>query len=345
MMLTFTFYLLSAYVALPLLYAVLKPIARKPQLCPLLQCLPQLISCLFEFECKQWIHQIQECMDPSSDARRISAERFAHVQHPHDAAYCTYQAFDNLTTDTAVTFLECIGKSGCLERATYSDQCADMQHLKNALPFKTVPFSIWQGKWRKLYSTGWDLWPCQWTVFSPPHHNEDTLQPEDWMMNWPKVDNVWRMDLTWRNSNYHHFHSDVIRSGDEEEGVTFRMCNEMYPNNTWNFSNHLPSNHFKTPKATLKTRAVMWGTEAHENWYLLHYDEDTQIMLIYYCAYTEAVDRFDSIAMVLQKIEQSSTRGTSSKKLTEEYREKYEQLVKSILGPMHGRLQRISDCK
>ena len=333
-------YILYAYIALPiLLYTITtKRVTLHPKLCPLIKCLPQLQACLHEASCKKWIHQIQECTNPNSEARQESANKFSHVQYPNDASYCTYLAFDMLTTDTALNFLECIGNSACLERATHSDRCATDKELSDALPFETVPPSVWQGQWRKLFTTGWDLWPCQWTVFSPPHSSEK-LQPKDWM-NWPKADNVWRMDLTWKNSAVNI--KSLNQGGGGYSSVTFEMCNEMYPHETWNFS-HLPPNHevynTSTPTATLKTRAVMWGTQAHENWYLLHYDSDTETMLIYYCAHTAAVDRFDSMAMVLQKERNEFT------PLTEEYHEQYQQLAKKILGHVHGKLQRIPDCQ
>lgn len=123
--------------------------------------------------------------------------------------------------------------------------------------------------------------------------------------------------------------------------MTFHMCNEMYPGETWDFSD-LPPNNTTTTKsdATLKTRAVMWGTEAHENWYLLDYDEERKIMLVYYCAYTEAVNRFDSMAMVLQKqpIQNSA-------QLSEEQHVKYAKKALQLLGPIHGQLQRIPECQ
>ena len=145
------------------------------------------------------------------------------------------------------------------------------------------------------------------------------------MTAWPVMDDVWRMDLYWKNS--------------PKGNVTFHMCNEMYLGETWDFQDatqnlSLP----ETQPSTLKTRAVMWGTEAHENWYLLDYNPTWQTMLIYYCAYTADVTRFDSITMVLQK------EGTAPP-LTEEESRAMEELALRLLGEEHGRLQPIPPCE
>ena len=126
------------------------------------------------------------------------------------------------------------------------------------------------------------------------------------------------MDLYWKNNRH--------------SNITFHMSNEMYPKETWDFEG---DNKPITP-ATLKTRAVMWDTEAHENWYLIDQDKDLQTITIYYCAYTEAVDRFDSIAMILQK--------EDAKELTEEQHAAISGKAAQILGPEHGNFQRIPSC-
>ena len=59
-------------------------------------------------------------------------------------------------------------------------------------------------------------------------------------------------------------------------------------------------------------------------------------MMIYYCAYTSAVNRFDSMTMVLQR--------DDSPPLTNEQCEYYEELAKHLLGEYHGNLQRIQPC-
>ena len=80
----------------------------------------------------------------------------------------------------------------------------------------------------------------------------------------------------------------------------------------------------------------MWGTEAHENWFLLDFQEESQTMIIYYCAYTEAVDRFDSMAMILQK--------EGAPNLNEDERTNLEERGSRLLGGEHGRFQRINAC-
>jgi hypothetical protein len=126
---------------------------------------------------------------------------------------------------------------------------------------------------------------------------------------------------------------DLFWKSPEASDVTFHMSNEMYPLQTWEFEEQ--GQPFSP--ATLRTRAVMWGTEAHENWYLLHYDSDWQTMLIYYCAYTKAVERFDSNALVLQKV------GTPS--IPDEQGQFYKTLAAEILGDLSGKLQPVAPCR
>ena len=77
-------------------------------------------------------------------------------------------------------------------------------------------------------------------------------------------------------------------------------------------------------------------------------------MLIYYCAHTEAVNRFDSMAMVLQKktTQDSSTTtnsdessSASSSVVTQEQAVYFEKRARELLGERHGNLQRISSCE
>jgi hypothetical protein len=116
------------------------------------------------------------------------------------------------------------------------------------------------------------------------------------------------------------------------------MCNEMYPGQLWDFHSFQPT--ALAASATLRTRAVMWGTEAHENWYLLDFDESSQTMLIYYCAHTMDIHRFDSITMVLRKQEIHQTSPFTTGKA-----ESVENKALQLLGNMHGKLQRIEECQ
>lgn len=40
----------------------------------------------------------------------------------------------------------------------------------------------------------------------------------------------------------------------------------------------------------------MWGTTAHENWYLVYYDGD--VMILHVCAFTVEVQSFDALTVV-----------------------------------------------
>jgi VDE lipocalin domain len=322
-MLPFASYFLYAYVLLPLaMRGTTKFLNSKLwyQVCPVVRCVPSLMKCLQQDECKAWLEDIQQCEDEASSARQVSAETFAHVQHPHDAAFCRYQSFDRIETPTAIEFLECIGSSGCMEPSTYSDQCAVVDPAaRKGLSFGPALSPMLAGRWKKLYTTGWDIWPCQWTDFHRSKSNK--VEPEAWMESWPNTPNVWRMDLYWKNS--------------PDANFTFHMCNEMYPKETWDFA-ELDEAMNPTMPATLKTRAVMWGTEAHENWYLIDANKKLKTMTVYYCAYTEAVSRFDSITMVLQK--------EGAPELTDEQRRDIEAKALEVLGPVHGKLRRIPEC-
>ena len=159
------------------------------------------------------------------------------------------------------------------------------------------------------------------------------------------------MDLYWKNLFNSKGTEEKEEDSTDTSSFTFHMNNEMYFSQTWNFtSSSSSSSPATTTTATLKTRAVMWGTEAHENWYLLDYHPEWQTMLIYYCAYTEAVDRFDSITMVLQKKQNDekhkgdTTSSFSSPVVTKEQATYFEARARELLGDYHGRLQPISPC-
>jgi hypothetical protein len=323
--LSFAAYFVYAYIVAPIALRGAQHVLFAPnggiwyQVCPLLQCAPALIECFQEQACKGWLDDVQECTYDQSEARTIAATTFAHVQYPHDPAFCRYLSFDRLETETALSFLECVGASGCLEPSPYTDECVARFGAKADLPMP--PEDVLAGRWNKLFTTGWDMWPCQWTDFHAP--KSDTIQPEQWMTAWPQTDDVWRMDLYWRNSL--------------DGKVTFHMCNEMYLGETWDFQHESKNESLPvTPPSTLKTRAVMWGTEAHENWYLLDYNPEWQTMMLYFCAYTADVVRFDSMTMVLQK--------EGAEPLSNDQSEMMEELARQLLGEKHGKLQRIPQC-
>ena len=308
--LAFTSYFLYSYIVLPLAYTSLTVLySKRYEICPLIRCIPTLATCLREPTCQTWLKDVAECSEEDSFARERSATTFAHVQHPEDPAYCQYQSFDRIKSAEAIEFLECIGRSGCLKPAAFTDQCRDMSDISDSVLSieATIPPNVLHGTWNKLYTTGWDIWPCQWTDFWPPEGElplEDRTMPspEPWMKHWPNESNVWRMDLYWKNLFNSKGTEEKEEDSTDTSSFTFHMNNEMYFSQTWNFtSSSSSSSPATTTTATLKTRAVMWGTEAHENWYLLDYHPEWQTMLIYYCAYTEAVDRFDSITIKRNK--------------------------------------------
>jgi len=369
-------YVLNMYIIMPIVWRSLQFVYNKRyDLCPLVKCIQPLSVCLQDVECRRWLDEVAECQDPSSSARQRATRTFQHVQHPENPAYCQYQSFDTISSPRALTFLECIGKSHCLPPSAYSDTCATVEH---ASPFDSTITNNLAGRWLKVYTTGWDLWPCQWTDFWPPSSEDSTTPtgaatttppqrrpppPEDWMTAWPHDPTVWRMDLYWTNTN----HDNWVNAS-----LTFHMSNEMYLGETWDFTPFTTTSTSTPPgvgRASLKTRAVMWGTEAHENWYLLDYHPEWNMMLVYYCAYTEAVRAFDSMAMVLikhqppaldsdhNKDDEDKDEGASSSdyggennsnvsvELTTEQSDYYERKTRELLGDFYGRLQRIRPCQ
>jgi len=318
-MIGFATYSLYAYAVLPvLLWGTTTIYKNRYKICPIVRCIRPLVACVREPACMSFLDCSTECDKDTSGARMRSKKTFHYVQFPEDPSLCQYQCFDKISTQSGEAFLECVGGSGCMEPAKYSDQCAPID--KHALPFETIE-QVFAGRWTKLYTTGWDIWPCQSTAFHAPR--SATPEPKDWMENWPNDPTVWRMDLNWTNTD------------DNDLPVyTFHMSNEIYPNVQWDFSIDQPNT---TAKATLSTRAFTWNTEASENWYLLDYNETMRTMLVHYCAYTQAVNRYDSMTMVLRKV--------GSDEFTNDMAIEIESLAIRLLGGKFGQLQRIQQCK
>ena len=305
---------ISAGFLSPLAYKYLLPASTRANICPLLVCYRELFACVQEPKCLDVTECIQNCDDEHGELRRQAREKFSHVQFPQDPNLCKYSCFDLITEDTAERLIECIGGSGCLdiEPPLYSDTCADIPQEK-VLPLSSIPSDIFEGRWRKILTNSWDIWPCQSTEFFPPHSNK--VSPLPWMEEWPSSDIVWRMDLNWTSPA-----SDRV----------FTMTNELTPGSSWNFEGEA------NPKPTGRTRAVMWGTEAHENWYMLEFDEQRQYLLMSVCAYTPAVRSFDSITMALVK---------EGADISDELIEQVESRAKTLLGNEFGVLVRIEDCR
>ena len=298
----------------PFAYRYLLPASTRANICPLLVCYRELFACIQEPQCLVVTECIKGCDDAHGDLRREARKKFFHVQHPDDPNLCKYGCFDLITEDTAERFIECVGGSGCLdiEPPLYSDTCADIPQDK-VMQFSSIPPDIFEGRWKKIFTNSWDIWPCQSTEFFAPH--SDQVPPLAWMEEWPSSNTVWRMDLNWTSSA-----SDRI----------FTMTNELTPDAGWTFDGG-PSS-----KPTGKTRAVMWGTEAHENWYVLDFDKEHGHILMHVCAYTPAVRSFDAITMVLVK---------EGAELTEELIEHVDQKAKELLGDKFGSLVRIRECE
>ena len=303
----------------PLLIAVIGVILRalfflysiREKICPIAVCIGPLIASVRNPDDRAMLDCLDECDDKTSDRRNRAALTFKHVQFPQDSSLCRYGCFDLVTTATAERLIECIGGSGCIAAAEYSDECASIRP-EQVLPFDSIPPNVMSGRWIKLYTNSWDTWPCQVCEFHPPRSN--TPAPRPWMKHWPNDRNVWRMDMNWTNTLTRH---------------VFSMSNEIYPNESWDFST-------KT-KATLKTRAAMWGSEAKENWYLLHYDPETLTMIFNVCAYTAAVQKFDALTMVIRKLNAPGL-------FTDDMAKEMESKALDMLGPKFGNMVRIPQC-
>jgi hypothetical protein len=79
----------------------------------------------------------------------------------------------------------------------------------------------------------------------------------------------------------------------------------------------------------------MWGTTAHENWYVLYADND--LLLIHVCAYTIEVQSFDAITLIFVKEE-------NGRFVTEAMENKIQKMAHEILGDKFGTVLRVRDC-
>jgi hypothetical protein len=172
----------------------------------------------------------------------------------------------------------------------YSDGCADIRQ-EHVLPFSDI--AVLEGRWKKIFTNGGDLWPCQQTHFFPPGASEPEPEPLPWMTSWPNEPDVWRMDSSWAFQP-----SDAKR---------FTMSSELCSNARWKHGG-------TTADPTLKTLARMWGTTAEENWHVLYSDED--MLLMHVCAYTIEIQSFDALTLVFVK-EGRSVRNDMENKIQE----------------------------
>ena len=358
-------YVVSAYVVFPLGAYFWGNRQNNPlvdlyyRVCPIVKCIGPLIDCVKEEDtCKEAVLDcLVECEQdlPNDDddsnknnnrnnpvkssRRRQDVFEFhrdhTFVQHPDDPNFCQYSCFHQITTQTAEKVLECMGASKCLAPtlSRYSDTCwIPHNYYPTTSSIKVLPFderlaTSLPGSWNKLFSSGWDVWPCQATYFTHSVNNENGDN-----------DDTWNMHLYWNNTH---------------NTYTFHMYNQMFPNQQWDFESKStiastsPTTTKTTfPSATLKTRAYMWGTEAHENWYIVDFDVDYQTLIVYYCAYTADIDRYDSITMILRK-EQETHNGDDSRmkaSMTKEMENVLQDRAKKLLGDTYGSVVRIKDC-
>lgn len=298
---------------------------KRHDLCTLTFCLTPILACARNADCKVFLDCLDACKDENSAERKTSRDYFFHTQHPAEMNLCNFLCFDKATHPLAEAVIECTGRNKvCLEQARVSDQCAMIQP-EHVLDFQQVAPNF-EGSWKKLYSSSWDLWPCQKSYFYGPQRDMPKARP--WMTKWPQNASVWRMDFSWTVEAFAS-HDKV----DVAEPYTFEMSSELYPGETWdhnNTGNGVP--------ATLKTRAVMWGLETDENWYFLDYDADAQVLLISVCALTPAVSSYDQILLVFQK-------EGSNVVFTGEMAEALKRKAGDLVGFQFANLRRIEECR
>lgn len=205
--------------ALSLVYKYILPSAIKGKICPLVMCTLPIIRCVKEPECQRMLDCMVECDDVNSEKRRQAREKYKHLQFPKDPALCSYECIGLITTPTAEHLVECIGNRKCLQPSKYSDACAPIRQ-DQVLPLSTIPKHILEGRWRKLYTNGWDIWPYQSTTFAGP--GGSAVEERDWMTSWPNGTDTWRMDLTWAFENDSRAHQ-------------FKMSSELFPGLRWNY--------------------------------------------------------------------------------------------------------------
>lgn len=252
---------------------------------------------------------LQSCDDEHSEKRRQTQAKYQHLQFPQNRALCDYECLGLMSTQTGEDLIECMGTRGCMAPSDYSDECASIRQ-EQVLPFSDIAVLL-EGRWKKIFTNSWDLWPCQQTQFFPPGVSEP--EPTPWMRSWPNEPDVWRMDLSWA----------FQPSGAKR----FTMFSELYPNARWNYGG-------TTADPTLRTLAHMWGTTAQENWYVLYSDED--MLLMHVCAYTIEVQSFDALTLVFVK---------EGHFVSDDMENKIQKTAREILGDKFGTLLRVrGDC-
>lgn len=301
---------------------------KRHDVCMATFCVRPVLACAQNPSCKRFLDCLYNCRIDRSQERRTSAQKYFHTQHPTEKSLCNYHCFEKATSPLAESVLECTGRNTlCLEPAHASDQCASIQG-KQVLDFETIA-PIFEGSWNKLYTSSWDLWPCQTSYFHAPLRSSHAPLP--WMTEWPQSERVWRMDFNWTVEAT----DDCIREEEQEQSThyTFRTSSEMHVGDTWDHTQTLGAQ----PSATLKARTVMWGLEVRENWFMLYYDQSSRLLLVSICVYTPAVASYDQVTMVLQKEDSPS--------LTDDVAAAMESKAVELLGSKFGRMRRIDECR
>jgi hypothetical protein len=298
-------------ISLPLIYKFLLSSETRMKVCTIARCPRQIGACLQDEECVQMLTCFEECGNTASPRRLEATRRYQHVQFPQAPFICQAGCFDFLN-EIGETFVECAGS--CIEPDGYSDQCADLKQ-DQVLNFSQVAPDRLEGVWNKPFTNFWDDWPCQKTVFLPPPMDSSSPPLLNWMEDWPRDPNVWRMDCNW---------TSLVESSNNYKN--FSISEAVFPNQRWNY----PGGAAAEP--THKSIARMWGAETHENWYLIHADD---LYLLYHvCAYTMAMDHYDAVTLVL----------TKEDNLSQEQEESIQQKSLDILGEKFGSLVRKEDC-
>jgi hypothetical protein len=219
---------------LSILYRYL-PAEIKAKLCPVVMCTLPIVYCVREPECKAMLDCFVECDDKDSQRRQHAKTKYAHLQFPQDPALCSYECIGLISTPTAESLVECIGNQKCLPPSKYSDQCAVIRQ-DQVLSLSVIPKNVLEGRWNKIYTNGWDIWPYQTTEFIGP--GGKAVEERDWMTSWPNGTDTWRMDLTWA------FKTDP-------KAHRFNMSSELFPGLRWEYGG-------TKADPTLRSVAKMW---------------------------------------------------------------------------------------
>lgn len=112
-------------VVIAVVYSLL-PISVRSKVCTFSLCMPPIIRCIIEPECKTMLDCLESCDDEHSEKRRQAQAKYQHLQFPQNRALCDYECLELITSQTGEDLVECIGSRGCMVPSDYSDECADI---------------------------------------------------------------------------------------------------------------------------------------------------------------------------------------------------------------------------